>query len=276
MNPCARLSRLGLPTALVAGLVVICFLATHASAAVGDPCAGVDCGVEASCAGLSPTETFCDCHQEDLVFNEADKTCYAPVVRTTVGLQARGYGPMADLTFLTTLPATTVCGRLGLPVTNIAVSWNASKPCAWHIGSPSLCVAANNAMCSSLTFYSAPDCTKKPAFTIARPAREGNFYPLTTRTVKGIKSLGSVACKITMCENDCGTAECVQKEGQWQCQCPEGLVFNAAKKLCHAAPPRTCLVVCCVLFNKDELARHVLVGADGDGTEVEATACGCT
>ncbi|CAI5458375.1 unnamed protein product, partial [Closterium sp. Yama58-4] len=40
-----------------------------------------------------------------------------------------------------------------------------------------------------------------------------------------------------MCENDCGTAGCGQKEGQWQCQCPEGLVFNAAKKRClHPTP----------------------------------------
>ncbi|CAI5526240.1 unnamed protein product, partial [Closterium sp. Naga37s-1] len=62
-----------------------------------------------------------------------------------------------------------------------------------------------------------------------------------------VKLTGSpllVGCEITTCHKDCGAAECVVKEGKPQCQCPEGLVFNAAKKLCRAAPPRSQVQAC--------------------------------
>ncbi|CAI5526300.1 unnamed protein product, partial [Closterium sp. Naga37s-1] len=51
--------------------------------------------------------------------------------------------------------------------------------------------------------------------------------------VKATYSPQSVGCNLTTCHKDCGAAECVVKDGQQQCQCPEGLVFNAAKKLCR-------------------------------------------
>ncbi|CAI5526281.1 unnamed protein product [Closterium sp. Naga37s-1] len=278
MKPCARLSGLCGLAALVAGVVAISFLATHASASAVDggevdlcatkdcgeatctvdvdfgadcvckdgfvfdeghktcvdPCAGGVCGVEASCTALAPTEFFCYCKGGNS-FNEADKTCFPPLARTTVALKARGFG-LTDASFLSPLPAeqasaarTTVCGNLDIMLegsTKISVVWNASKPASHGDDSPS------SAMCKSLSFYAESFCTKKLGFTIARPAKKGSSYPVTIKNVKGIRSLLSVGCEITMCENDCGSAQCVVKEGQPQCQCPEGLVFNAAKKRC--------------------------------------------
>ncbi|CAI5482329.1 unnamed protein product [Closterium sp. Yama58-4] len=207
-----------------------------------DPCAGGVCGVEASCHALAPTEFLCLCHKRGYSFNDADKTCFAPLARTTV--QARGYG-VGSAVFLSPLPAeqasasgTIVCGNLEVMLqgsATITAVWNAS-----NFASP-MDDAPSNAMCKSLSFYGESYCTKKLGFTIARPAKKGSSYPVTKKTVKGIKSLLSVGCEITLCENDCGTAKCVVKEGQPQCQCPEGLVFNAAKKLCldpSLSPPR--------------------------------------
>ncbi|CAI5971337.1 unnamed protein product [Closterium sp. NIES-64] len=241
MKPCARLSGLCGLAALVAGLVAISFLATHASAA-GDPCTGGVCGVEASCTTLGPTEFLCNCNKEGFAFNEADKTCFPPLARTTVALKARGFG-LTNAFFLSPLPAeqasasgTTVCGNLDVMLqgtTTITAVWNASNPASLSNDAPS------NAMCKSLSFYAESFCKEKLGFTIARPAKKA------------------------MCENDCGTAQCVVKEGQPQCQCPEGLMFNAAKKLCldpSLAPPRRrCLAVCCILANIEESASRVSV-----------------
>ncbi|CAI5963908.1 unnamed protein product [Closterium sp. NIES-65] len=144
----------------------------------------------------------------------------APLARTTVALKARGFG-LTNAFFLSPLPAeqasasgTTVCGNLDVMLqgtTTITAVWNASNPASLSNDAPS------NAMCKSLSFYAESFCKEKLGFTIARPAKKA------------------------MCENDCGTAQCVVKEGQPQCQCPEGLMFNAAKKLCldpSLAPPR--------------------------------------
>ncbi|CAI5963915.1 unnamed protein product [Closterium sp. NIES-65] len=273
-RPCARLSGLCGLAALVAGLVAISFLATHASAAddlcanedcgegtcavdvdndiplcvckdglvfdddhktcVVDPCTGGVCGVEASCVTLGPTEFLCNCNKEGFAFNEADKTCFPPLVRTTVALQQGGSRSIVPASFLAPLPAeqasgSSACGNLYVTIegsAKITVVWNASNP------APPVDEAPSNAMCKSLSLYAESGCTKKLRFTIARPAKKGSSYPVTIKTVKGIRLLLSVGCEITMCENDCGSAQCVVKEGQPQCQCPEGLVFNAAKKLC--------------------------------------------
>ncbi|CAI5526291.1 unnamed protein product, partial [Closterium sp. Naga37s-1] len=76
MKPCARLSGLCGLAALVAGLVAINFLATHASAFVGNPCAGIECGPSASC--MVQDDGTADCWCEDgSAFNKTDKTCYA-------------------------------------------------------------------------------------------------------------------------------------------------------------------------------------------------------
>ncbi|CAI5522003.1 unnamed protein product, partial [Closterium sp. Naga37s-1] len=159
-----------------------------------------------------------------------------PLVRTTVVLI-----PSIEFVrfgnFLLRLPAgQVVSGTMACSVdtgsiirgdAKVTVVWNASKPFTYDNDAPS------NAMCKSLSFYADGGCTEKLGFTIARPAKKGSSYPVTKTTVKGIKSLGSVGCEITMCENDCGSSQCVVKDGQQQCQCPEGLVFNAAKKRCH-------------------------------------------
>ncbi|CAI5482342.1 unnamed protein product [Closterium sp. Yama58-4] len=313
MKPCARLSGLSGLAALVAGVVAISFLATHASAAEDDPCAKKDCGeatctiderfgalcvctggyefdevqktcvdpcittdcgeatckvdvdfgancvcndglvfdevqrtcvgpcaggvcgLDASCTALTSTNFLCVCNKQGYSYNEAYQTCFAPLVRTTVALQASGFG-LAGATFLSHLPAeqasasgSGACGNLDVMLqgtTKISVVWNASNPASHSNDAPS------NAMCKSLSFYGESDCRNKLGFTIARPAKKGSSYPVTKKTVKGIKSLLSVGCEITVCEKDCGSAHCVVKEGQQQCQCARGLVFNAAKKLC--------------------------------------------
>ncbi|CAI7824651.1 unnamed protein product, partial [Closterium sp. NIES-54] len=280
MKPCARLSGLCGLAALVAGLVAISFLATHASAAgkgpcankdcgeatctidvgdtpvcvckdgynfdsehkmcVVDPCTGVECGLQAHCFSLTYTESVCDCNKQGFYYNEPDMSCFAPLVRTTVGVQASGnsFAAQSDATFLTALPAeqasgTTACGNLYTVfkgTTNITVVWNTKRAAPDSL-------ALGNAMCKSVSFYADWDCKEKLDFTIARPVKKGSSYPVTKKTVEGIASLLSVGCEITMCDNDCGAAECVVKKGKPQCQCPEGLVFNAAKKLCRTAPP---------------------------------------
>ncbi|CAI5465799.1 unnamed protein product [Closterium sp. Yama58-4] len=298
MQPCARLSGLCGLAALVAGLVAISFLATHASAAadlcanedcgegtcavdvdndiplcvckdglvfdddhktcVADPCTDGVCGLEASCTTLGPADFLCNCNKEGFAFNEADKTCFAPLARTTVALKATGYG-LRDAFFLSPLPpeqasasGTMACGNLDIMLegsTTITAVWNASNPTSPMDDAPS------NAMCKSLSFYAESFCKEKLGFTIARPVKKGSSYPVTKKTVKGIKSLLSVGCEITMCENDCGTARCVVKEGQPQCQCPEGLVFNAAKKSCldPSLPPRRAGAI--VRFHAVAMAR---------------------
>ncbi|CAI5482320.1 unnamed protein product [Closterium sp. Yama58-4] len=292
MKPCARLSGLCGLSALVAGLVAISFLATHASAAadpcanedcgeatctvdVGDtpvcnckdgfvfdsdnkrclvdPCTGVECGLQAHCLTLTPTEFVCDCKKQGFYFNEADKTCFAPMVRTTVAVQASGntFVGQRDATFLTQVPAeqasgSSACSNLYIVLkgdTNITVVWNTKRaaPGSLALGNAmckSVSLPLGSAMCKSVSFYADWDCKAKLDFTIARPAKKGSSYPVTKRTVNGVASLLSVGCDITMCENDCGAAECVVKKGKPLCQCPEGLLFNAAKKLCLVPPPR--------------------------------------
>ncbi|CAI5482331.1 unnamed protein product [Closterium sp. Yama58-4] len=189
-----------------------------------------------ACTTLGPADFLCNCNKEGFFFNEADKTCFAPLVRTTVALQQGGSRSIVPASFLAPLPAeqasasgSSACGNLYVTIegtAKITVVWNASNP------APPVDEAPSNAMCKSLSFYGESFCKEKLGFTIARPAKKGSSYPVTKKTVKGIRSLLSVGCEITMCENDCGSAKCVVKEGQPQCQCPEGLVFNAAKKRC--------------------------------------------
>ncbi|CAI5482332.1 unnamed protein product [Closterium sp. Yama58-4] len=195
-----------------------------------DMCAGVECGSEASCDADSGAH--CVCNKKGYWLQLEDMTCFAPVVRTSVVFQQGGLaGPRWF--FLPQRPEQSIgaiaCGsRFFLKGdARITVVWNASKPVSYQDYVP------GNAMCKRLLFYSDEECKEKVDFTIARPVKKGSSYPITRRAVNGIaKPWQSVGCEITMCENDCGTAACVVKEGQWQCQCPEGLVFNEAKKLC--------------------------------------------
>ncbi|CAI5522018.1 unnamed protein product [Closterium sp. Naga37s-1] len=148
------------------------------------------------------------------------------MVRTSVQLS----GSNTDnyrLTFTTAVPAEqangiTMCTNLDPSISGakITVVWDDPK-----------LAPVGKGMCKRLALYSAWGCTGKPGPTIARPARTG-----------------------PTCHKDCGAAECVVKDGQQQCHCPEGLVFNAAKKLCRAAPPRRCLAACCVLAHMYESA----------------------
>ncbi|CAI5963895.1 unnamed protein product [Closterium sp. NIES-65] len=113
-------------------------------------------------------------------------------------------------------------------------------------------------------------------FTTAVPAEQANGITMCTNldpSISGAKitvvwddpklaPVGNGMCKSlalysawgSTCHKDCGAAECVVKDGQQQCQCPKGLVFNAAKKLCRAAPPRRCLAAYCVLAHMYESA----------------------
>ncbi|CAI7844907.1 unnamed protein product, partial [Closterium sp. NIES-53] len=87
MKPCARLSGLCGLAALLAGLVAISFLATHASAADADPCAGIDCGSSASC--MLQADGTADCLCEDgSAFNKTDKTCYDACSKVDCGPSA--------------------------------------------------------------------------------------------------------------------------------------------------------------------------------------------
>ncbi|CAI7894393.1 unnamed protein product [Closterium sp. NIES-53] len=239
MKPCARLSGLcGL-----AALVAISFLATHDDAAVDlcafvdcgeatcavyvdigipvceckdgfvfdsdhktcvvDPCVGVECGLQAHCVTLTHTKFECDCNKQEFYFNEPDKTCFAPLVRTTVAVQASGntFAGERDATFLTEVPAeqasgSSACGNLHTVLkgdTSITVVWNTKRATPGSL-------ALGNAMCKSLSFYADGDCKAKLDFTIARPVKKGSSYPVTIRTVSGIASLLSVGCEISKCE----------------------------------------------------------------------------
>ncbi|CAI7891697.1 unnamed protein product [Closterium sp. NIES-53] len=213
---------------------------------VVDPCVsqGVDCGLDAHCVGYSSSDFGCECNKEGFLLSE-DMTCYAPVVRTSIidlsGSYQKGDYGRDDTNFFLEQSSeqsigTTVCR--GMEITDgdrITVVWNATT---WHTYvyaagyNRDENYAPANAMCKRLLFHNGDNCTGNLGFTIARPAKKGSSYPITKRTMKGIAEVRSVGCEITMCENDCGSAKCVVKEGKPRCQCPEGLVFNAAKKLC--------------------------------------------
>ncbi|CAI5482321.1 unnamed protein product [Closterium sp. Yama58-4] len=220
---------------------VVCVPCSNVASVPTRVLALVECGLQAHCVTLTHTLFECDCNKQELYFNEPDKTCFAPLVRTTVAVQASSntFTGERDATFLTEVPAeqasgTTACDNLDTVLkgdTNITVVWNTKRVAPGSL-------ALGNAMCKSLSFYADWDCKQKLELTIARPAKKGSSYPVTKRTVNGVASLLSVGCDITMCEEDCGAAECVVKKGKPQCHCPEGLVFNAAKKLCWVAPPR--------------------------------------
>ncbi|CAI5482317.1 unnamed protein product [Closterium sp. Yama58-4] len=81
-------SRLGL-SALVAGLVAISFLATHANAAfAANACARVKCGSKASCTFNRDGTPYCLCNDGTLNFNETDKTCYNACAKKKCGPEA--------------------------------------------------------------------------------------------------------------------------------------------------------------------------------------------
>ncbi|CAI5460928.1 unnamed protein product, partial [Closterium sp. Yama58-4] len=121
-----------------------------------------------------------------------------PLARTTVALQQGGSRSIVPATFFLPLPAeqasgSSACGNLYVTIegtAKITVVWNASNPTSPSRDAPS------NAMCKSLSFYAESGCTKKLGFTIARPAKKGSSYPVTIKTVKGIRSLLSVGCEI--------------------------------------------------------------------------------
>ncbi|CAI5526278.1 unnamed protein product, partial [Closterium sp. Naga37s-1] len=207
-----------------------------------DPCVGVECGPEASCVALGDIRSYrCVCNKKGHGLLE-DMTCYAPVVRTSI-INLWGtdqLGGRSDANFFSQQrpkQGSIVCTGMWISDGDrITVVWNATArhTYVWTAGySRDDNYGPGNAMCKRLLFYSGDDCTGKLGFTFGRPAKKGSSsFPTTKKTMKGIAEVRSVGCEITMCENDCGSAQCVVKEGQPQCQCPEGLVFNAAKKLC--------------------------------------------
>ncbi|CAI7773747.1 unnamed protein product, partial [Closterium sp. NIES-53] len=160
-----------------------CFTSEPPITSSADPCTGGVCGVEASCVTLGPAEFLCNCNKEGFAFNEADKTCFPPLVRTTVALQQGGSRSIVPASFLAPLPAeqasgSSACGNLYVTIegsAKISVVWNASNP------APPVDEAPSNAMCKSLSFYAESGCTKKLRFTIARPAKKGSSYPVTIK-----------------------------------------------------------------------------------------------
>ncbi|CAI5479250.1 unnamed protein product, partial [Closterium sp. Yama58-4] len=80
MKPYGRLSHFGL-AALVAGLVAISFLATHASAA-DDVCGNKDCGTDAECIATADGTAVCQCF-DGSNFSDLDKTCDGDVCGNT-------------------------------------------------------------------------------------------------------------------------------------------------------------------------------------------------
>ncbi|CAI5482300.1 unnamed protein product [Closterium sp. Yama58-4] len=220
-----------------------------------DACVGRDCGLEASCIRTGAPSPPCVCNSKGFTYLQADKTCFAPLVRTTV--QIKGLlSPLMNVTFSTDGPAeqasgTTVCSNVGQKIyseTDITVVWNASNPAANPISDPNKPAlqdaAPGAAMCKSLSFYSGLWCEDDIELTLARsrPVKRGRTtaYPVTTKYIRDVYLVQSVGCEITTCHLDCGAAECVVKDGKQQCQCPDGFIFNAAKKTCRAAPPPSC------------------------------------
>ncbi|CAI5522069.1 unnamed protein product, partial [Closterium sp. Naga37s-1] len=196
-----------------------------------DPCARKDCGDGVCSVGLNGTAE-CGCLDSGLIFDQIDKTCYGPFLRTTVQLQVKDLlGYVENLDFETSVPAerasgTTTCSDLSFSFnyggdTMITVAWDDSSVAAAGIG-----------MCKSVMFHDDPGCADKPGLTIVRPAMVGRFYPVTERTVKATDLPKSVGCEITTCHKDCGTAECVVKEGKPQCKCPWGFAFIEAERTC--------------------------------------------
>ncbi|CAI5531160.1 unnamed protein product, partial [Closterium sp. Naga37s-1] len=193
------------------------------------PCASMDCGLKGGICQVSGNgipECLCS---NGLKFYESDKSCYGPFLQTTVQLQANGV--QENVKFTTNVPAaqasgTTVCSDLtsssGLRGdTKISVQWSSYGLQGAGIG-----------MCKSVSFYNNPGCTDKPGLTIPRPAKDGDSFHNTDRTVKAMDLPGSVGCEITTCHKDCGAAGCVVKDGTPQCQCPWGSVSNEAEKIC--------------------------------------------
>ncbi|CAI7930615.1 unnamed protein product [Closterium sp. NIES-54] len=83
MKPCARLPGLCGLAALVAGLVAISFLATHARAAGKDLCVNLDCG-EATCTIDEDVGAFCEC-TGGFEFDKVHKTCVDPCPKMDCG-----------------------------------------------------------------------------------------------------------------------------------------------------------------------------------------------
>ncbi|CAI5458385.1 unnamed protein product, partial [Closterium sp. Yama58-4] len=239
MTPNAgRVSRVGL-AALVAGVVAISFLATLASAQVAK--CDRDCGDSADCYFRDDGTLGCACVNEEFDFYEPDKTCFGPKLQTTVQLLWPKAKARTELTFPISMPAEQLTSSITCINVSSTAAGSAKVTVVWDDASVE---AAGMGMCRSLTGYSGPDCSGHPGLAIDRPANKGRSYPVTKRAVRASESPRSIGCEITTCHKECGAAECVVNWGQSQCQCPEGLVFNAAKKLCLVPPPPKCKPAC--------------------------------
>ncbi|CAI7891188.1 unnamed protein product, partial [Closterium sp. NIES-54] len=211
---------------------------------VVDPCASSDCGGNGGVCEVNDNGVpECVC-TNGLVFNVFDMSCYAPYVQTTVHLQLqalvngrqRSYAD--DVNFTTNGPAEQLSGTI--VCTDLTSSFSLRGDTKISIGWSSFQSSGKgNGMCKSVSFHSNPGCTDKPGLTIERPAKDGRSYRTTERTVEATDLPRSVGCEITTCHKDCGTAECVVKDGKPQCQCPWGFVFNEAEKICDKTNPNS-------------------------------------
>ncbi|CAI5533482.1 unnamed protein product, partial [Closterium sp. Naga37s-1] len=265
MARCGRPSVVG----VVALIAAISLLATHASA---EMCGSKDCGPSAHCHVGEDGSRECRCHFDGYAFNETDKSCTDPceavqcaagtqcVSRSGTGececeqgyimqngtctdglLQTRvvleGRDDLALLTFESPVPMAQATGAiactnvsdLGGKSTRISVEWVSIEV-----------YTAGDGMCKSISFHSDPLCADKPGLTMARPAvtKIGGFFPITDRTVKAAPPQ-SISCEITTCHKECGSAQCVVRDGVSQCKCPWSQVFDEAQKRCSSKSPGT-------------------------------------
>ncbi|CAI5459899.1 unnamed protein product [Closterium sp. Yama58-4] len=201
-----------------------------------DLCAGWDCGTSGCVCQVIDGVPECVCFH-GLVFNEFDQTCYGPYLQTMVQLQlqvqmnGRQRSYAENVNFTTDVPAEQASGTI--VCTDLSSSFSLRGDTRISVGWTSFQSSGKgNGMCKSVSFHAKPGCTDKPGLTIPRPAKDGQSYRNSERTVKATNLPRSVGCQITTCHKDCGAADCVVKDGKPRCECPWGFEFKEAEKNC--------------------------------------------
>ncbi|CAI5995188.1 unnamed protein product, partial [Closterium sp. NIES-64] len=194
-----RLSGLCGLAALVAGVVAISFLATHASADDVHLCENVDCGKIARCSANpdgKTTQCMCD---DGYFFQDSDKTCVID------GCAFKDCGVRAKCTLLKNGSAECQCG-----------------PGGYFRESDQECIAdvCNNSPCGA-----SAKCVRTGDFKHQCQCNDGLVFQEADKT-----------CIPAECANkECGeSAKCVvTAPGSAQCKClEEGLSFQEADKTC--------------------------------------------
>ncbi|CAI7753809.1 unnamed protein product [Closterium sp. NIES-53] len=167
--------------------------------ASADPCAALDCGSTASCSPNAAGDPVCVCSTAGFIFSDVYKTCFGPLLRTTLELQGPNSGRKRKakkqrLTFSTDEPADAIGGTTACTDLTSSIGSHTKATIVWRVAK---LAGAENGMCQSLTFYSGPGCSGQPAGTIVRPSWNGRGYPVTKGILKkASQSLQSVGCQI--------------------------------------------------------------------------------